>query len=708
MAPAWRCLCSLVMCYGVATFAVASSDEDGEVAAAGVSPVQKVLSLIDEMAGKVKQDMKAQTDDFAIFARQCDKEAAAKDHAISDSKAAVEDFTATIEDSKATITSVDSQVSDLSQQISDVEAELKTSITLREQENSDFVAAEKELVETVDSLSRASMALKKAASFAQLSSDDQNSIQEAIEGLGMIIEAAWVTKEQKSKIDAFLQAREDADDGSDSMSFQATSDEPKGTEGILQTIADMQEKAEGSLQSARKEEMEGMHGHQLLKAGMEHELRTMKEEMAGATSKKQTTIELLATAEKDNGVEQKSLKETERFLRDLKHECQTKAASFELEVKDGNAELKALGEAKDILDKKFSAASSAMFLQLTSRTKSRTKLRSKARARMGTFYGQLMDGNKAAALREVDKIGRQFHSMSLVSLAFRASRDPFGKVRSMIEEMIAKLLQEQAEEADQKAFCDKELGESKKSQADKNQKMEALAAKLGKAESASAKLSEGVSRLTKEVVEIDSSVTEMTKIRQKEKAVFEVTAKDASESQEACAAAIQVLQEYYEGGAAAASAASSMFFLQVSLHARSRSSTRARMTVRGGAGILGLLEVAESDFATTLAEARAAEDAAVEEYERMMGENKVLKVTKLTEAKGKESQLKGLRTTLDETMQDKEGLGEELSAVSDYIDKLKPQCETSAPSAEETKARRLQEIDGLKNALSILEGTGMP
>merc|ERR1719506_1567807 len=102
------------------------------------------------------------------------------------------------------------------------------------------------------------------------------------------------------------------------------------------------------------------------------------------------------------------------------------------------------------------------------------------------------------ALRSIDNLGRKLHSMTLISLAFRAAQDPFGKVRSMIEDMIEKLLQEVAE-------------------------------------------------LNGEVSQIDTASVEATEIRQAERAAFETSVKDFSESQEACAAAVQVLQEYYEG-----------------------------------------------------------------------------------------------------------------------------------------------------------------
>merc|ERR1719352_1635946 len=135
--------------------------------------------------------------------------------------------------------------------------------------------------------------------------------------------------------------------------------------------------------------------------------------------------------------------------------------------------------------------------------------------------------------------------------------------------------------------------------------------------------------------------------------------------------------------------------------ARARS-TEAADAEGDGSGILGVLEVAESDFAKGLAEARSVEQQSQSEYDKMMQDGKMLKMTKEMEIKGKQSELKSIKTTLTDLSEDKTGLTGELDAVLANLDKLKPQCEVKMPSYEERKAAREQEIEGLKNALDIL------
>ena len=58
----------------------------------------------------------------------------------------------------------------------------------------------------------------------------------------------------------------------------------------------------------------------------------------------------------------------------------------------------------------------------------------------------------------------------------------------------AKLTKEAAEEADQKSFCDEEIGESKSKQADLTGKLDKTSARIQKAEADKAKLSPQRSR----------------------------------------------------------------------------------------------------------------------------------------------------------------------------------------------------------------------
>jgi len=244
-----------------------------------------------------------------------------------------------------------------------------------------------------------------------------------------------------------------------------------------------------------------------------------------------------------------------------------------------------------------------------------------------------------------------------------------------------------AEEATQKAFCDEEMAKSLKSKSDKEGKLEQTTARVEKAEAAIAKLGEQITTLSTEVLEIDSAVKMATELRQSENAAFRVAEKDFSESQEACAQAIEVLREYYEGAGASLAQVSAVSF--------------SRAT-RDAGGIIGLLEVAESDFAKLLADARTTEETSATEYTKMTQENKLSKATKVTEGKGKESEVRSLQLALANYNQDTEGITDELDAVNQYLAELKPQCETKQPSYAEITAKREQEIDGLKDALETL------
>merc|ERR1719460_2361555 len=156
---------------------------------------------------------------------------------------------------------------------------------------------------------------------------------------------------------------------------------------IVETLTEMEDKASESLTDARKREGEAAQSFALLKQGLESETASMKKELSENTNRKASLGEKLAGAQGDLAVTQKSLSEDTAYLKDLKRDCQTRAREFEVEVKDNNAELTALGKAKAILQKKFA------LVQTTAKVHARDD-----------------EDSKSRALRSIEQLGRKLHS----------------------------------------------------------------------------------------------------------------------------------------------------------------------------------------------------------------------------------------------------------------------------------------------------------
>merc|ERR1719247_802822 len=132
--------------------------------------------------------------------------------------------------------------------------------------------------------------------------------------------------------------------------------------------------------------------------------------------------------------------------------------------------------------------------------------------------------------------------------------------------------------------------------------------------------------------------------------------------------------------------------------------TKHKKASGAGGGIIDMLEVAESDFAKSLAEEEEEEAAAQTAYDKLTQENKVTKTVKEQDVKYKTQEFTSLDKEVAELSSDRDGANTELDAVLEYYEKIKDQCIAKPEPYEERKRRREAEIAGLKDALSILEG----
>merc|ERR1712039_747417 len=122
-----------------------------------------------------------------------------------------------------------------------------------------------------------------------------------------------------------------------------------------------------------------------------------------------------------------------------------------------------------------------------------------------------------------------------------------------------------------------------------------------------------------------------------------------------------------------------------------------------GGGIIGLLEVVESDFTKGLAEMTSTEESAQAAYDAQTKENEIEKTTKEQDVKYKTKESTELDKTVAETSSDRSGVQAELDAVLEYLKKIEEKCIAKAETFEERQARFEAELAGLKEALRVLE-----
>merc|ERR1719326_622930 len=296
--------------------------------------------------------------------------------------------------------------------------------------------------------------------------------------------------------------------------------------------------------------------------------------------------EIKAASEGDLAVTNKALAEDRKALGELHMDCMTKAQDFEAETTSRGEELKALAMAKKAVVENTAGAAGQTysFVQISS-----------SRDLHQTEAVQLI---KNLAKTQKSPVLAQLASRIASAMRLNSGEDVFAKIKGMIGDMIEKLEQEAAEAAELKEWCDKEIAESTAKRDEEKALFDKLSSKLDTASSESAKLKEEVATLQKELADLAKAQSEATRIRGEEKAAFDKNHPEMEQGLKGIKIALKILNDYYAKAGKA--------------HGSSDGA---------GGGIVGMLEVIESDFTKTITEMVAAEQMAADTYEKETKEN---------------------------------------------------------------------------------------
>jgi len=656
------------------------------------NPLSKVLDLMDELKAKIVKEGEVEAKAYDEYLQWCQS-------AVQDTGFAIEAATKEKGELEAKITELDAEISeggskieDLASAIATNEGDLKSATAIREKELADFLKSEKELMEVISALERAISILEKEmaknpASFTQVYNTNVKNI---LQSLSLVADAAAFSVDDRQRLLALAQT----DQGDEEFGAPAAAAYKSQSGGIIEVLEDMKEKAESQLAELRKAEEAAKHNYQMLKQSLEAQIaadtKDMKEEKAG----KAEAEEAKAEAEGDLEMNTKELANAEETLVTSRSTCMKVGADHEMTVAARAEELKVIAEAKKILVETTSGGVDQTYSLLEVSVASKLQTRT--------------DLAHAEVVVLVKRLARQHHSAALAQLASRVAavlqygassgEDPFAKVKGLIEDMITQLQEEAAAEGQEKAYCDEQLAKTKAKKEELDDDIEKLTVKSDQATSKSARLKEEVQELESELAALTKLQAEMDKIRQETHAEY-VTAKDDLElALNGVRKALGALREYYGGDALLQDGSPMAALMQQPVPPPAH-----KKSAGAGQGIINILEVCESDFAENLAKENTEEADAQTEYDKTTQQNKIAKTLKEQDVKYKTQEIKALAKALTELSADKESAETEHAAVMEYYEKIKERCIAKPETYEERKARRVAEIAGLKEALSILE-----
>jgi hypothetical protein len=631
--------------------------------------------MITDLEGKVTAEGQAAAKAFEEYSAWCKDRDAHVGFDIKTGQTEVADLKASIENEAAQATAHSTTIDELSSQIASAEADLKAAKGVRATEAEDFAAEEKDLSEIIGTLDRAVNILQREMQKGGASMMQLNNPGGVVQALAAMVQASVISSADREKLTALIQNSQNSDVSSDedALGAPAAAAYESHSGNIVDTLEDLRDKAQAQLADVRAKEQTSAHNFALLQQSLQDELKFATADMASAKKALADAKGKKAIAEGDLAVTEKDLAEDVSTLSTLKEDCMIKAQDYEAEKKSRSEELQALADAKKVIAEATGGAfDQVSFLQLSSG----------------------VDLANFEAVRFVRELARKQQDPALTQLASRmasamrlstgSGQDPFAKVKGLIANMISRLEESQSADTSHNAYCEKETAESNEKKADKASDLQKISTRIDQMLARSAQLKEQVASLQKALADLASSEAEAQKMRAEEKAMYTKNKAETETGLEGVKAALKILREYYATG------------------------DKSHAAAEGAAtGIVGLLEVVESDFSKSLVEMTASEESAASTYDQETKANALVKATKEKDVEYKSKEATGLDKAVSEASSDRSTVQDEHDAVVEYLGKLEDMCVAKPDTYAERKRRRDSELAGLKEALQILEGEAM-
>merc|ERR1719487_2411910 len=155
-----------------------------------------------------------------------------------------------------------------------------------------------------------------------------------------------IGSQDAAKLTALVQSAENEGDSDGEMGAPAGAVYQGHSGGILETLGSLLDKAKASLETQRATETENVQNFQMLKGGLDDEIKYANKDLSDSKKSLAETQGSKATDQGDLSAASKDLNEDTATFASLHQDCLEKARNFEAETKSRGEELKALSTAK--------------------------------------------------------------------------------------------------------------------------------------------------------------------------------------------------------------------------------------------------------------------------------------------------------------------------------------------------------------------------
>jgi len=429
--------------------------------------------------------------------------------------------------------------------------------------------------------------------------------------------------------------------------------------------------------------MANQKAYEDLKAAKEDEIAAGQAQIDTKTEELATAEANLAQAKEDIEDTRNSLAADEQFLMMLKEKCSMTDKEWEERQKTRQQEMEAVSKALAILSGDdahdlFTRTFNPALLQKDSDEKS---------------------ARRARASKLLSAVAAKLHNPRLATLAYQVRLDAFTRVKKAIDDMIAQLLQEKADEIKHKDFCSEEFNQNQLQTEKKEREKTDIIGKIETLEMEIKALAEAIEGLKAEIAEMQVQLKRAGEDREKENKEFQMTVADQRETQKLLAAALNVLSEFYGKKSKAV-----LVQKQEPAGPPPPPGFEAYKKNAASGGVMSMLQQIINDAKAMEAETIRSEEDAQKAYEDFVKETNAS-----VEAKSKaivdKSEIKAKKETdLVEAKEAKEAVMLELEQLSNYDAELHQSCDFILKNFEIRQTARDEEVEALRQAKAILSG----